>query len=124
MTQLKTALTLRRDFLENHAEEVMTSFVKRATGQPMRPGVDGRSLEKAFERLMDLVCKADDPSPMASLTDKSISERIDAVLADVAAGKLTPAEGKRVMSLLQAGFEMTELASLIERLEAVEKTKG
>ena len=118
-----TASSLRKQFLTDHAENVIDCFVRRATGGAAVLGADTRALEKAFDRIMNLVEQADDPSPMAALTDGSISNRIDAVLADVAAGKLTPAEGKRVMSLLQAGFEMTELAQLVARLEAIEHAK-
>jgi hypothetical protein len=68
-----------------------------------------------------LVEKASDPVSGLDMKDKSISERIDEVLTKVADGSITPSEGKRVISLLSAGFEMTELAELVARLEAVEK---
>jgi hypothetical protein len=119
---MNRGIQLRQKLLES-ADEILEMYSGAALGKRTFDfGVD-EARREVWDTLKAVILSADDPSPMAALTDGSISNRIDAVLADVAAGKLTPAEGKRVMSLLQAGFEMTELAELVTRLEAVEKAK-
>ena len=117
------AIELRRKFLEEAGEFVLDEYIAVLKGEAGFRATDRAITREVWDTLKATILTADDPSPMAALTDGSISNRIDSVLADVAAGKLTPAEGKRVMSLLQAGFEMTELAELVARLEAVEQAK-
>ena len=46
---------------------------------------------------------------------------VDNILEQVASSELTPTEGKKLISLLQAGFDITELPKLIEALEKAEQ---
>jgi hypothetical protein len=117
-----TASSLRKRVLEDHAENVIDCFIRRATGGRAVMGADVRALEKAFDRIMNLVEQASDPISGIDLMNKTTAQRIDEILAKVADGTITPSEGKAAMAMISSGFEITELAELIARLDNIEKT--
>ena len=123
---MKKVTKVRGDFIEG-ASLVLQHRLSQATGgesgkSPLDPARCETDVhEQIIGDLMDLIKQADDPTPLAKLTDGDITQRVDAVLTEVASGDLTPDEGKRLIGLLQAGFDITELPALIERLNEIEK---
>ena len=112
---------LRKKFLSEYADDLLELYGAASTGK----GTFFKCIDSAREEMWDLlkhiIKTADDPTPLAKLTDGDITQRVDAVLSEVASGELTPDEGKRLIGLLQAGFDITELPKLIEKLNEMEK---
>jgi hypothetical protein len=73
------------------------------------------AITEAWELIKELVTQADDPTTIA--WNGSAHEKIDAVLSQVAAGQLSPDEGKRLIALVSAGYEITELEDIRAKLE-------
>lgn len=71
----------------------------------------------SFEKVMAKL-PVDDPLQITGLSDGSISGRVDAVMQAVATGQIDIDQGKRLIEMLQAGFEITELKDLIAKLSS------
>lgn len=82
--------------------------------------VGGDAQEKAAHKVWDSIApmlkSAADHAEMPSLSDGSISARVEAVMQGVASGQIDIDQGKRLIEMLQAGFEITELKDLIGKL--------
>jgi len=117
---MSTATRIRKDFLQDSAE-VLDEIRRRMLGKKSKfPSADGDFLLKYWDAIIPILQQADDPTPLAKLTDGDITQRVDAVLEEVASGDITPNEGKKLIGLLQAGFDITELPKLIEKLNDLE----
>lgn len=111
---------LRAKFLSEAAEFILDEYIQSAKGTKSFSSNSSTAREELWELVKSVIGNADDPTPLAKLTDGDITQRVDAVLAEVANGSLTPTEGKKLIGLLQAGFDITELPALIERLSELE----
>ena len=80
---------------------------------------DKATVNEIFELVKEIVLATDDALPQTgiNLANGNISQRVDNVLEQVGAGKLTPQEGKAVLELLSTGFELTEIHELTEKLK-------
>lgn len=116
---MTTAVALRQILLKNSAE-VAQLYVDAAVGKQTFMNTLPEARTEVWEVIKELVLKADDPLPLAKLTDGDINEKVDIVLNEVAEGKITPNDGKKLMALLQAGFDITELPKLLAKLEEAE----
>ena len=93
-------------------------FVLIATGQ--KEHFDSNSnfaIQEGWEFIKKLVEETKEIAQVSGISDGPIADRVDSVLEAVANGQLTIAQGKRLIEMLQAGFEITELSDLIGRLE-------
>ena len=106
--------------LLNDAAKVIEDVIGEASGKRQSAMVDKDYQKMVWEALVPIIQSSDDPTPLAKLTDGDITQRVDAVLGEVASGAITPDEGKKLIGLLQAGFDITELPALIERLNEIE----
>jgi hypothetical protein len=79
--------------------------------------IDESHQADVWKALVPMLQQAKDPVPLAKLTAEEVSDKIDGVLAQVAAGELTIEDGKELMALIQAGFEVSDLQDLIAKLE-------
>ena len=112
-------VNLRKDFIKR-ATPVVNAYVDVALGKGALKTSDKSVSDKVWEAMNTIIQQADDPVPLAKLTDGDITARVDAVLSQVASGEITPDEGKKLIGLLQAGFDITELPKLIAAIEAAE----
>jgi len=111
-----------RSKLITDAVQVIEDIIGEASGKRQSALVDKEYQKMVWDALVPIIQQADNPTPLAKLTDGDITQRVDAVLSEVACGAITPDEGKKLIGLLQAGFDITELPKLIERLSDLEKT--
>lgn len=115
MSEKVTANYLRKRWLEN-AEEIMDEYLDY-----LRTGTRGKRdiplLKEYIDSIIPIIQKADDPVPRVDLTRGDMQRRVNRILRKVSRGQLTPTEGRKLIELLQAGFEITELPRLIEKLE-------
>ena len=113
---MNTALSLRQVLMKD-AHEIAQLYVDAAQGKATFMRTLPEARKEVWSLIKDIIAGSSDPLPLAKLTDGDISERVDAVLGQVAEGVITPEDGKRLIGLLQAGFEITELPKLLERFE-------
>lgn len=118
---MTTPIKLRQKFLSEIAEFILEEYSRSARGVDEFSSSSSVAREEIWDIAKQLILEASDPTPLAKLTDGDITQRVDAVLEEVATGDLTPAEGKKLIGLLQAGFDITELPALIERLNELDK---
>ena len=120
---MSTPNKLRHKFLSEAAEFILDEYIGSAKGDSKFKSNSSTAREELWELVKSAIQQADDPTPLAKLTDGDITQRVDAVLEEVASGAITPDEGKKLIGLLQAGFDITELPALIERLSELETCK-
>ena len=118
---MSNSIKLRQKFLSEAAEYILDEYIKSAKGVSKFQSSNATAREELWELVKSAIQQADDPTPLAKLTDGDITQRVDAVLSEVASGELTPDEGKKLIGLLQAGFDITELPKLIEKLSDMDK---
>ncbi|MFC1665398.1 hypothetical protein ACFL17_07190 [Pseudomonadota bacterium] len=114
------ARELRKQFLEDSGPALEEIRCRMLGMKSKYPAADGDFLIEYWKAIVPILHKAEDPTPMTKLTDGDISQRVDNILEEVAQGNITTDEGKRLMALLQAGFDITELPKLISALEMAE----
>ena len=100
-----TAAELRMQLLQQSGL-VIDNVVKLATGQGpyIDQRIDKQYQNEVWKALVPMLQKIDDPSPLAKLSSGTIEERVDAILHQVAIGKMTAQTAKGLLELLQAGF--------------------
>jgi hypothetical protein len=110
-----------RQFLLTHGQPILAQYINAATGAKMfDPKQDEKARDKIFDILKELILNAPDllsPQVGLNLTDGDISARVDNVLSAVANGDIAPSEAKQLMELLNAGFELTEIKDLTDKLK-------
>ena len=111
-----------RKILLSKAEPFIDDYIKAALGTADLKG-SGIARAAIWDLLADIIKQAGDKTPL-NINGEDAAAQIDNLLNKVAAGEISPEQGKKYMSLIQAGFEITELPKLIEALNtAEEKTK-
>lgn len=116
---MSDAIKLRKKWLKN-ADKIMDEYKARTLGKPKHAQIDAKLMLNYIDSIMPIIQQADDPVPIAKLTDGDISKRVDRVLKKVARGDITPKQGKEYIALLQAGFDMTELPKLLASFEELQ----
>ena len=91
-------------------------YGEAATGKSTFYGTVDKARDEVWSVVRELITSADDAVNVPNLGDGSISDRVDIVMSSVANGSLTIQQGKRLIEMLQAGFEITELKDLIAKL--------
>ena len=81
-----------------------------------------KAAHKIWETIAPILKEAADTADIPNLSAGSISDRVDVVMAAVASGQIDVNQGKKLIDMLQAGFDITELPKLIEKLEAAEES--
>jgi len=89
------ANSLRRKLLKD-AAKVIKDVVGEASGKRQSEMEDKDYQKMVWDALVPIIQDADDPTPLAKLTDGDITQRVDSVLEEVAKGDLTPAERQKV----------------------------
>jgi len=117
---MKTPIEIRKQFLEK-AAPIIDEYINAGLSDVEFKGASGEARAEVWDTIKQIILNASDPTPLAKLTDGDITQRVDAVLAEVANGEITPDEGKKLIGLLQAGFDVTELPALIEKLSDMDK---
>jgi hypothetical protein len=116
------AKELRAQFLET-----VPKIIERAT-TAFGEGTPSAMLDKREETLMKylwptvhtLITESDDAANIKGLSEGPISDRVDNVLEQVAKGTLSIPQGKRLIEMLQAGFNITELPRLVAKLNGMQ----
>jgi len=114
-----SAQRLRAKLMKD-AAKVIEDVIGEASGKRQSAMVDKSYQKMVWDALVPIIQGSGDPTPLAKLTDGDITQRVDAVLSEVASGAIIPDEGKKLIGLLQAGFDITELPKLIEKLNDLE----
>jgi len=116
---------LRQKFLAG-AKEFLSQYMALAQGTGVMACPDKTVRDNVWKTISEIILKADDPLSLKGLGEGEITEQVDTVLLGVANGELTIQQGKRLIELLQAGFEIKELPHLMERfaeLDAKQPTR-
>ena len=113
---------LRQRALQD-AEAFLHGYMEVAMGRGVMTCTDRKVTDNVWELLSGIISRAGDPMEIKGLSDGTIAERVDKVLVQVAAGELTIDQGKRVMEMLQAGFDIQDLALIVEKLNELEAPK-
>jgi len=77
------------------------------------------AIKEGWEFLKNALKAVDSAVQIPGLSEGPISQRVDLVLARVASGHLTLTEGKRLIEMLQAGFEITDLQALMAKMDNI-----
>lgn len=115
--------TKLKEIVLKDAEEFASAYVQVAMGRGVMTCTDKKIRDDMWDLVKLLVLQAGDVTQVQGLSEGSISDRVDRVLEQVAQGLLTIQQGKRLIEMLQAGFEITELPKLIEALNKAEQSK-
>ena len=111
--QNMTASMLRQKIL-SIGGTLIDQYVVAATGANVIECASSEARVALWETLEQILLTSEDAVDIPNLSTGEISDRVDCVLEQVATGKLTIAQGKRLIEMLQAGFEITELPKLVE----------
>ena len=114
-----TAVNIRNKVLAD-VGAFAEAYTQAALGNGVLKCTDPKIRDEMWALARELIVQADDPVQLKGLSEGSIAEKVDTVLAQVADGQLTIQQGKRLIEMLQAGFDITELPSLIEKLHELE----
>lgn len=112
---MSTPVELRQAFLKD-AVELVTLYSKAARGEATFMTCVEEARREVWDTLKQIIITADDPSPLRA-RGKSTEKKVENILAQVAAGKLTPKQAKAHMELVKLGVDVTELPKLIAALE-------
>jgi len=114
-----TPSNLRSHFLKRSAP-LLDDFISSALGKkPLQTG-NAYAQTQVWEMLKTIILEAKNPAPLVDLKGKTIDEQVDKILTMSSTGKITLEEAKDFLSLVQQGFELTELPELISKMEAIE----
>ena len=98
-----SAIKLRQQLMEG-ASPILEAIMAKARGEFVDARIDQKAQTQVWDLLVPLITAADDPAPLAKLSDGSIENKVDLILEQVAIGKLPPNRAKDLMGLLQAGY--------------------
>ena len=107
---------LRMKFIKE-ASPLIKNYINAALGKEVLKSTSTAAREGVWKVLEEVLIRADAKVAVKGLSEGTISERVDAVLEQVANGELTIAQGKRLIEMLQAGFNITELPELVAKLQ-------
>lgn len=113
-----TPANLRAHFLKR-AAPLIDEYIEGAFG---RKAVNGDKIARfeVWSMLKEIIMTAKNPAPLMDIKGKSIDEQVNQILTFVSEGKITLDEGKEYLSLVQQGFELTELPKLMSQMEKLE----
>ncbi len=114
----------------NNADKIRTSFLMNVpkiidrvskaytenTAASQLTKQEQEILKHIWPTVSALILQADDLTKVEGLSSGTITEKVDKVLEHVANGKLTIQQGKRLIEMLQAGFNITELPELMQKM--------
>ena len=116
---MKDPSEMRKEFLSN-TKDFMEKYLDSATGKAPFACPDKAIRDNVWNLIAKLILQSDDPIKLKGLGEGTITEQVDLVMKSVADGNLTIQQGKRLIEMLQAGFDITELPKLIEKLNEIE----
>jgi len=114
---MSTPESLRAEFILK-AGPLIDQYVDAALGKAELKATSGQALTAVWELLSDIIKQAGDKAAI-DIDGDDISEKIEDLLNKVSKGVLTPEQGKKYMTLIQSGFELTELPALVEKIESM-----
>jgi hypothetical protein len=103
-----------RELIDARKEELISKAIDLALGG------DTAALKLCLERICAPIKAVDIPVLLENLPD-SLSARGDFMLAQIAAGSITPDEGAQLMSSLAQQARITQVSELQKRLELLER---
>ena len=106
-----------RSLLLTNGRQVIEEVINRATGKGRPPTIDPEYVQIVWKAIIPMLQNSEDLARITGISDGSISARVDNVLEQVAKGTLTIQQGKRLIEMLQAGFNITELPELVAKLQ-------
>jgi len=115
-------VTELRALVLDNAEEFITLYFDflhdRNQARLKLQGIEKHAAE-VFQRLIPVLDQADD-LVSTEVKGSTSPERVANILEQVAAGELSARQGEQLLKLEQAGFDITELPALLERLADLE----
>lgn len=100
---MSRAVELKQMLLQE-AEDILRNVCRRARGEQTDARIHPESERLVWNALVPILSSVDDTVPLARLTDGSIEDRVNYILEQVALGRITINQGKKLLELLQAGF--------------------
>jgi len=118
-----TPTNLKEHFLKR-AAPLIDDYIDKALGKKVGKSSNQYEQHEVWDVLKTIILSTKSYAPIVDLKGGTIDEQVSKILALVSTGKLTLEEGKEYLSLVQQGFELTELPEIIAKMEALEKSGG
>jgi len=114
-----TPSNLRAHFLHK-ASPLIDIYIKVALGESVPKSSNAQMQHEVWEVLKSIILSAKSHAPMVDLKGHTVDEQVSKILELVSTGSITLEDGKEYLSLVQQGFELTELPEIIAKMEALE----
>ena len=114
-----TPSSLRAHFLHK-ASPLIDLYIDVALGEAVPKSTNIQMQHEVWEVLKTIILSAKNPAPIIDLKGHTVDEQVSKILELVSTGKITLDDGKEYLSLVQQGFELTELPEIIAKMEALE----
>ena len=111
-----TPSNIRAHFLKN-AFPLVDEYIGAALGTSRMQSNNAMAQTAVWDILKQIILEAKNPAPMLSLKGKTIDEQVNEILTKVSTQELTLDEGKDYLSLVQQGFELTEIPKMMKQVE-------
>lgn len=104
------------------AEFLIDEQVKMIKGEIKEfQSVNMRARDEVWEMVQAMILNGTDTLDSKSIANGTLTEKVDSILLDVANGDLSPEDARKLIGLLQAGFDLTELPKLVNQLEGLDE---
>lgn len=114
-----TPTNLRAHFL-HRASPLIDEYIDSALGRKVLNSTSDHARIEVWNILKQIILEAKNPSPLMNIRGKPINDQVDQILTLTSSGKINLEEGKEWLSLIQQGFEVTEIPKMMEKLETLE----
>lgn len=114
-----TPVNIRRHFLHK-AAPLIDTYIDVALGKKVPETTNLQMQNQVWEVLREIILSASDHAPVIDLKGKTVDEQVSKILELVSTGGIPIDQGKEYLSLVQQGFELTELPDIIAKMEALE----
>lgn len=114
-----TPANLKSHFL-HRAAPLIDDYIDAALGNRNLNSTNDHARFEVWSMLKTIILEAKNPMPLMNIKGKTIDDQVDDILTMATTGKIDLQEAKELISLVQQGYELTELPKMMEKLEALD----
>jgi hypothetical protein len=109
-------MNLRAHLVETVGKYMIDEYIAAVKGEKEFDSISSDARVALWDIVSQIILQTDATVKIPGLAEGSISDQVDMVLTAVADSQIEIGQGKKLIEMLQAGFEITELKELVGRL--------
>lgn len=110
---------LKAHFL-HRASPLIDEYIDAALGNSTFSATSDHARFEVWTLLKTIIIEAKNPAPILDIKGKTIDDQVSQILTLASTGKCTLEEARDFLSLVQQGFELTELPEIMKKMESLE----